>query len=179
MDTKRLKLLGLGWHFLMHLGYFRPKYQHYFGTVSPLFMGKCSWIFFLQKMLVFNFRLRWYRQWILKKCIKRKFLVNDHATFLFPSILFHDSSKFKIFINEKFWKIFNYVAHDIANEFWKNSHFQNKTTGFLLRWQNSLRYEISLICHWNIDSLNKIGLLFMLWSQMVNKMSSRYNTDYI
>ena len=24
----------------------------YFGTVSPLFMGKCSWIFFLQKMLV-------------------------------------------------------------------------------------------------------------------------------
>ena len=125
----------------------------------------------------------------LDKSIKRKFLVNDHATFLFHSILFqyrpgrkkHDSSKFKIFINEKFWKIFHfltcilpdYVAHDIANEFWKNSHFQNKTAGFLLRWQNSLRYEISLICHWNIDSLNKIGLLYMLWSQMMNKMSSK------
>ena len=26
----------------------------------------------------------------LDKCIKRKFLVNDYATFLFPSILFHD-----------------------------------------------------------------------------------------
>ena len=44
----------LGWHFGVHFGYFQPNYWHYFGTVSPLFMGKCSWIFFLQKMLVFK-----------------------------------------------------------------------------------------------------------------------------
>ena len=35
-------------------GCFQPTYWHYFGTVSPLFMGKCSWIFFLQKTLVFR-----------------------------------------------------------------------------------------------------------------------------
>jgi hypothetical protein len=29
-------------------------FSHYFVTVSPLFMGKCSWIFFLQKTLVFG-----------------------------------------------------------------------------------------------------------------------------
>ena len=39
----------LGWNFGVHFGYFQPNYWHYFGTVSPLFMGKCSWIFFLQK----------------------------------------------------------------------------------------------------------------------------------
>ena len=44
----------LGWNFGGHFGYFQPNYWHYFGTVSPLFMGKCSWIFFLQKMLVFK-----------------------------------------------------------------------------------------------------------------------------
>ena len=30
--------------------------------------------------------------------------------------------------------------------------FENMATVFLLRCQNSLRWEISLICHWNIDS---------------------------
>jgi hypothetical protein len=38
----------LGWNFGGHFGYFQPNYRHYFGTVSPLFMGKCSWIIFLQ-----------------------------------------------------------------------------------------------------------------------------------
>ena len=33
----------------------------------------------------------------------------------------------------------NYVAHEITKEFWKNSHFENMTADFLLRWQNSLR----------------------------------------
>ena len=39
----------LGWHFKRHLGYFWPNYKHYFGTESPLTMGKCSWFTFLQK----------------------------------------------------------------------------------------------------------------------------------
>ena len=46
----------------------------------------------------------------------------------------------------------DYMAHDISKEFWKNSHFENVTAVFLQRCQNSLRWEISLICHWNIDS---------------------------
>ena len=44
------------------------------------------------------------------------------------------------------------VPHDITKDIWKNSHFENMTTGFLLRCQNSLWWEICLICHWNIDS---------------------------
>ena len=43
----------LGRNFMRHLGYFWPNYKHYFGTVSPLSMGKCSWFFFQQKTLVF------------------------------------------------------------------------------------------------------------------------------
>ena len=73
----------------------------------------------------------------------------------------YDLSKLKIFINKKFGKTFyfftcillDYVAHDITKEFWKNSHFENMTAGFLLRYQNSLRYEISLIWHRNINFL--------------------------
>ena len=76
----------------------------------------------------------------------------------------YDSFKLKIFINKKFWKTFHfftcilsdYVAHDITEEFWKNSHFENMTAGFLLRCQNWLRYEISLIWHWNINLLKQI-----------------------
>ena len=44
----------LGLNFMRDLGYFWPNYKLYFVTVSPLFMGKCSWIFFLQKTLVFG-----------------------------------------------------------------------------------------------------------------------------
>ena len=44
----------LGWNFMRHLGYFWPNYKHYFGTVSPFFMGKCSWFSFLPKTLVFR-----------------------------------------------------------------------------------------------------------------------------
>ena len=55
----------LGWNFGGHFGYFQPNYWHYFGTVSSLFMGKCSWIFFLQKTLVF--RSKTYNSQILPK----------------------------------------------------------------------------------------------------------------
>ena len=44
------------------------------------------------------------------------------------------------------------MAHDIIKEFWKNMHFENMTAGFPLGCQNSLRKEIRLICHRNIDS---------------------------
>jgi hypothetical protein len=39
----------------------------------------------------------------------------------------------------------DYVADDIIKYFWKNNHFENMTAVFLLRCQNSLRQEISLI----------------------------------
>ena len=35
---------------MRHLGYFWQNYKHYFGTASPLSMGKCSWFSFLQKL---------------------------------------------------------------------------------------------------------------------------------
>ena len=55
----------LGWNFGGYFGYFQPNYWHYFGqpnywhyfgTMSPLFMGKCSWIFFLQKYWFLNLK---------------------------------------------------------------------------------------------------------------------------
>ena len=65
---------------------------------------------------------------------------------------------YQFFINKKLKKSFyfftcilpNYVALEITKEFWKNSQFENMLTGFLLRCQNSLRWEICLICHWNL-----------------------------
>ena len=70
---------------------------------------------------------------------------------------------YQFFINEKFKKIFysftyilpNYVPLEFTKEFWKNSHFENVRADFLLRCQNSLRWDICLICHWNIDSLKQ------------------------
>ena len=84
----------LGWNFLRHLGYFRPNYQHYFGTASPLSMGKCIWFFFLQKTLVF--RSKTYNSQITPKYdIGRKEFGKDPSHFhlwcLFKKIrfLFH------------------------------------------------------------------------------------------
>ena len=76
-----------------------------------------------------------YSKWIRQKCRQ-----------LFPLI---KSSK-NIFFFTCILPI--YMPHEINKEFWKNSHFQKMTTAFLLRCQNSLRWEICLICHWNIDS---------------------------
>ena len=53
---------------------------------------------------------------------------------------------YQFFINKKLKKIFyiftcilpNYVPHEITKEFWKNSHFENITAGFILRSQNLL-----------------------------------------
>ena len=68
-------------------------------------------------------------------------------------------------LNSNFWwctvqKIFyfftcillDYMANEITKEFWKSIHFENMTVGFLLSCHNWLRWEISLLCHWNIDS---------------------------
>ena len=88
------------------------------------------------------------------------------------------------FCSEKFQKIFvffisilpNYVPHEITKEFWKNSHFGNMTAGFLPRCKNSLRWEICLICHWNIDSLTqKLSLRYVMVPENLN----RYITEYI
>ena len=44
------------------------------------------------------------------------------------------------------------MSHESPKEFWKNKHFESMRAVFLLRCLNPLRWEISLICHWNIDS---------------------------
>ena len=69
--------------------------------------------------------------------------------------------------------LIDYLVHEITKDFWKNSHFGNMRAGFLLRYQYSLRCKISLICLWNIESLNKNWLLDMLLSQKLVKISSR------
>ena len=45
--------------------------------------------------------------------------------------------------SNKYWFFLNcilshYLAHEITKEFWKNSHFENMRTDFLLRCQNTL-----------------------------------------
>ena len=49
----------------------------------------------------------------------------------------------------------NYMANIIFKDLKKNNLFENMTAGFLMTCQKSLRREISLICHWNIDSLKQ------------------------
>ena len=74
----------------------------------------------------------------------------------------------------------NYVVHESSKEFWKISHFENMTAGFLLRCQNSLRWEICLIFHWNIDSWKqKLSFGYVMVPKNYFKKSSKYNTDYI
>ena len=51
-------------------------------------------------------------------------------------------------------------------DFLKNNHFENMTAGFVWRCQNSLRWEISLICHWS-----KSCLLDKLWYPKWSKIS--------
>jgi hypothetical protein len=59
----------------------------------------------------------------------------------------YDSGKLKNFNNVKFKKTFyfftsilpDYVAHELTKDFLKSSHFENITTGFLLKCQNTLR----------------------------------------
>ena len=56
---------------------------------------------------------------------------------------------YQFFIKAKLKQIFhfltcilpNYLPHEIAKEFWKNSHFENMTAGFSLSCQNSLRWN--------------------------------------
>ena len=68
--------------------------------------------------------------------------------------------EFNFLFNKKFRNCFHfftcilpdYVGPTSSKNFEKISIFENMTAGFLLRCQNSLRWEISLICHWSIDS---------------------------
>ena len=85
---------------------------------------------------------------------------------------------YQFFKNEKFKKIFhlftcilpNYVPHEITKEFWKMSHFWNMTAGFLLRCQNSLRWEKCLICDWNIVHGSKFVFLLCYGSKKLLKI---------
>ena len=47
------------------------------------------------------------------------------------------------------------MGNIIFKDFFKKSLFENRTAGFLLTCQKSLRQEISLISHLNIDSLKQ------------------------
>ena len=103
------------------------------------------------------------------------FIVRTYYLLYVDSDLKRIRQKFyQFFINEKFKKILNfftcilpnYVPHEITKEFWKNSHFENVRADFLLRCQNSLRWEICLICHWNIDSWKqKLSFVYVMVSK--------------
>ena len=41
----------------------------------------------------------------------------------------------------------NYMGYEITKEFWKNSHIENMTAGFLLRCQNLLRWICPKMMH--------------------------------
>jgi hypothetical protein len=52
----------------------------------------------------------------------------------------------------------DYVTNEIQKEFWKNSHFENTRTCFLLRCQNSLRQNSPKMMHfqaWKKKDFNK------------------------
>ena len=128
-----------------------------------------------------------YLHWHAKKHSKkqRKQIYTYYGPFSFTFRSYLDSySKwirqkcYQFFIHKKLKKLFyfltcilpNYVTHEITKEFWKNSLFENMLTGFLLRCQNSLRWEICMIFHWNIDSW-KQKLSF--WYVMVPKSNQK------
>ena len=69
-----------------------------------------------------------------------------------------------------------YMADIIFKDFFKNSLLENMTAVFLLTCQKSLRREISLIRHWNIDSL-KQKIVFCVWHGP--KKWSKYHLDTI
>ena len=55
----------------------------------------------------------------------------------------------------------NYMANNIFKDFLRSSLFENMPAGCLLTCQKSLRQEISLISHLNIDSLKqKLSLVY-------------------
>ena len=47
------------------------------------------------------------------------------------------------------------MSHESSKEFWKSKHFESIRAVLLLRCQNQLGWEISLICYWNINSLRQ------------------------
>ena len=69
------------WAWAEKLGYFWPNYQHYFGTVSPLSMGKWIWLFFLKKTMVLG-----PNTYIPNMILSVKNLGNSHHTSVFGDI---------------------------------------------------------------------------------------------
>ena len=107
------------------------------------------------KQRVWNKRQYYYlyqksMKWLLLLC--HIVFATENGTYL--SILDSDSKRIRqkfytFFINEMFKKMLHflicilpsYVPHEITKEFWKNSHFEKITAGFLLRCQNRLRWN--------------------------------------
>ena len=135
----------------------------------------------LKKMTIINFLYKFLTKGERTLFSKEKVLIRKNWYIILDSNSKWIRQKFyQFFINEKFKKIFYfftcilpyYVPHEITKEFWKDSHFEIVRADFLLRCQNSLRWEICLICHWNIDS----------WKQNVSfvyVMVSKYNQKII
>ena len=96
---------------------------------------------------------------------------------------------YQFFINKKLKKIFyfftcilpNYVPHDITKEFWKNSHFENMTAGFLHRCQNRLRRNTPEIIHfqtWQKLIFTNIAPWQLLFSLNVVCNVSKWYSDH-
>ena len=114
-----------------------------------------------------QFLLRYKQPSYMKRSIEffdhKKLLQSLFHTYIFQHIwpkyrLMHekrDKSILRIFINEKFRKLFyfftcilpNYLTHESQKDFWKNSHFENTRAGFLLWCQNSLWQNTSKMMH--------------------------------
>ena len=64
---------------------------------------------------------------------------------------------YQLFINEELKKLIYfftcilpyYVTHEITKEFWKNSHFENMTAGFLLWGQKTLEIPLKRFQQWH------------------------------
>ena len=74
---------------------------------------------------------------------------NDYNVQIKTGRLKRSQFSIQLFISWKLQKLFyfltcilaDFVADEITKEFWKSSHFENITAGFLLRCQNTLRWN--------------------------------------
>ena len=69
---------------------------------------------------------------------------NDKSSLFYTKVSFDTSEENQLlYFQDDYFFIcifHDYMGHDSNKEFWKNTHFENMTAGFLLRYQNLLRY---------------------------------------
>ena len=115
----------------------------------------------------FHFRAHWQFSFYCAWTTGPALICNFKKVTVYEIKLDSDSKRirqkfYQFFINEKVKKILyfficilpNYVPHEITKEFWKNSHFEKMTAGFILRCQNWLRWntpEKMHFQHWNFQ----------------------------